>query len=159
MSAVTRRQRLLREFGVVPYRLRQAPDVSPVATSSPDLPPATGADAACVLVLPAACQPRERDLIGRAMTSFGAAFARAPRVEASAGALAGDVPVARAYLAFGEAQARALGLGLPAEVMATADVILLDPPEQLLQASGKRRLWSAVNALRRRWRREREGEE
>ena len=93
------------------------------------------------------------------MHGFGAAFARAPRVEVVEGRVDGDVPTARAYLAFGEAQARALGVALNAETMAVADVILLDPPEQLLQAAGKRRLWSAINALRRRWRQARAGEE
>lgn len=159
MSAVARRQRLLREFGVVPYRLRQ---VAPVASVEEPVgrPSSDGAVVAeCVLVLPAACQARERDLIGRAMSGFGAAFARAARVEVGDGMVSGDVPVARAYLAFGEAQARALGLSLPAEVMATADVILLDPPGELLQAAGKRRLWAAVNALRRRWRQAQAGGE
>lgn len=158
MSTAHRQQRL-REFGVIPYRLRAAQAHGPAPESMAVVPDRTAVASAavdCVLVLPAGCEARLLDLVGRAMQAFGPAFARAPRVSPGGGGT--TVPAARAYLAFGEEQARALGRELPAAWMAGADVVLLDPPQQLVHAAAKRRLWSAINALRRRWRAQQAGE-
>jgi hypothetical protein len=150
-APVAHREQMLREFGVVPYRLRRRDD-EPVPADEPAATAVMPDAAECVLVLPAGCSHRELDLLGRAMQAFGPAFARAPRMRVDDDGGLADVPQAPAYLAFGEAQARALGRVLSAAQMATAEIVLLDPPSQLMQAAGKRRLWSAVNALRRRWR-------
>lgn len=142
-----RREQVLRAMGVTVYRLR---DVVPAAVG--DAPAGVApvpVRATCVLVLPAGCTPRELDLVGRAMTAFGPAFARAARVEVVDGEVAVAIPAATAYLAFGEAQARALGRALPAAAMAAAQVALLDVPARLSGAAGKRGLWNALKALRR----------
>ncbi len=103
----------------------------------------------CVVVLPGGCMPRELDLLGRALCAFGAGLARAARVEVTDGRLAA-LPSARAYLAFGEAQAHALGRELPVELQQRAQIVLADVPGQVLaDAAGKRRLWNALRHLRR----------
>jgi hypothetical protein len=77
-------------------------------------------------------------------------LARAARVTVKDGQLAGDVPEARAYLVFGEAQAHALGRTLPPAVMHRAQIVLADEPALVLtRADAKRRLWSALRTLRR----------
>lgn len=161
-APVAHRRRLLRAMGVTPLRLRQPAVGEPEAAAAVAAPEASSAQTPAttdlVLVLPAGCEPRHLDLLGRAMTAFGPRFARAARVEVDKGAVTGALPAAQAYLAFGEAQARALGRDLDAAVMARADVILLDTPADLAEAAGKRRLWTAVGALRRRWRQQRAAE-
>ena len=105
---------------------------------------------ACVAVLPQGCSARELDLLGRALATCGAALARAARVTVSDGQLAADVPEARAYLVFGEAQAHALGRALPAAAMHQAQIVLADEPALLLTSAGaKRRLWNALRSVRR----------
>lgn len=146
-AAQTHREQVLRAMGVTVYRLRDA--TSAAAADAPAGVVPAPVHATCVLVLPAGCTPRQLDLVGRAMTAFGAAFARAPRIEVVDGEVAVAVPVATAYLAFGEAQARALGRVLPAAAMAAAQVALLDVPARLSDAAGKRGLWNAMKALRR----------
>ncbi|MEY2159030.1 hypothetical protein [Rhodanobacter sp. FW106-PBR-LB-2-11] len=80
---------------------------------------------------------------------YGAALARRA-VTVSGGRLAGEVPVARAYLVFGETQAHALGRALPAAVMRDAQIVLADEPALVLaRAEAKRRLWNALRSLRR----------
>lgn len=156
MSAVparspAQRRRLLQAMGVVPLHLRRR-----VAAPATDIvePEAAAVPAAgtvpLVLVLPTGADSRMLDLLGRAMQAAGAAFARAPRLEVVQGQLRPEPVAARAYLAFGEAQARALGRELPAEVVAAAEIQLVDVPEALCRADGKRRLWSAMHTL---WRR------
>ena len=83
------------------------------------------------MVLGAGSSTRELDLLGRALNACGAALARAPRVTVSAGQLH-DVPAASAYLVFGEAQAHALGRGLPVAVMQRAQIVLVDELAQVL---------------------------
>jgi len=102
-----------------------------------------------VVVLPPGCAVRELDLLGRALSAFGAQLARAPRIEAADGD-AMQVPHVPAYLVFGQAQAHALGRALPAQVMRDAHIVLADTPADILtQASAKRRLWQALRSLRR----------
>lgn len=68
----------------------------------------------------------------------------------STGQLAIDVPEARAYLVFGEAQAHALGRKLPAAVLHRAQIVLADEPALVLtSAAAKRRLWNALRSVRR----------
>lgn len=143
-----RRARVLRELGIVPWMRRQAPASDAIAamdasTLAPGMVP-------CVLVMPDGCSARELDLLGRALNACGPALARAARVIARDGQLVGDVPEARAYLVFGEAQAHALGRSLPATVMHQAQIILADEPAQVLSsAAAKRRLWNALRGVRR----------
>ena len=140
------RDRVLRALGVMPWVRRVPADIAEPAQ------PATDPDGvvACVVVLPEGCSTRELDLLGRALNACGAALARAARVTVRGGQLAGDVPEARAYLVFGEAQAHALGRTLPAAAMRQAQIVLADEPALVLTDAGaKRRLWSALRSLRR----------
>lgn len=144
--APDRRQRLLRVMGVTPWRLRAgqaAPDPGMVPAN--DAVP--GGQAACVVVLPAGASERELDLVGRALRAYGPATGRAARLEAGEQGL-GQVPVARAYLVFGEAQARALGRDLPAAVMSAAQIVLVDTPAAIVaDPAAKRRLWNGLRTL------------
>lgn len=145
-----RRARVLRALGVTPWLRRTAP----IAAAGPDYAAAAvseiAANVACVVVLPQDCSTRELDLLGRALNACGAALARAARVTVSGGQLAADVPEARAYLVFGEAQAHALGRTLPAAVMHQAQIVLADEPALVLSSAGaKRRLWNALRSVRR----------
>jgi|SRR5699024_1733866 len=142
------RRRILRALDVTPYVLRAA---SPAA----EVPARTSADdatIACVLVLPENCSARQQRAVTGAMQALGDAFAQAPQVVVAGGELRDPAPPASAYLAFGDAQARALGRRLSADIMARAEVLLLDEPQVLLTGAGKRRLWQAVSGLRRHWR-------
>jgi hypothetical protein len=125
-----------------------------LAAPAEDIPPGTDAPPAvevpCTVLLPAGCTPRELDRVGRILHAFGADFARAPRVEIPGDGLRQAPPAARAYLAFGELQARALGQVLSAAHMREAEVVLLDAPQSLGQGNAKLRLWQAMKALRRR---------
>jgi len=144
------RDRLLRALGVTPWVRRAPAGSSAPAAESVPFAAASGSGVACVVVLPEACSTRELDLLGRAFNACGAALARAARVTVQAGQLAGNVPEARAYLVFGEAQAHALGRALPAAVMHKAQIVLADEPALVLTSAGaKRRLWSALRSLRR----------
>ncbi|MEX1826407.1 hypothetical protein [Luteibacter sp. CQ10] len=143
-QALPRRDRLLRAMGVTPWRLRVGGSVA--AESANDAPAADGR-VPCVVILPAGCSERELDLVGRALRAFGPVTGRAARLEVSERGL-GQVPVAAAYLVFGEAQARALGHELPAAVMSAAQIVLVDTPSDILfKAVAKRRLWNALRAL------------
>lgn len=149
MNAVSasHRSRVLRALGVTPW-VRRA-DAATVPDVVADVSLAAGAGN-CVMVLPQGCSTRELDLLGRALNACGAMLARAARVTVSDGQLGGNVPVARAYLVFGEAQAHALGRALPAATMHQAQIVLADEPAQVLtSASAKRRLWNALRSLRR----------
>lgn len=144
------RQRVLRALGVTPWALRSAgtPQAEPAASTIAPAIPETQA-AHCVVLLPAGCATRELDLLGRALCAFGPGLARAARIEVGDSGLV-DLPVARAYLAFGEAQAHALGRELPAERQRQAHIVLADTPQRVLaDAQGKRRLWHALRQLRR----------
>ena len=145
-AAPDRRQRLLRVMGVTPWRLRAGP-----AAPSPEIEPANDAlqsgQTACVVVLPAGASERELDLVGRALRAYGPVTGRAPRLEAGERGL-GQVPVARTYLVFGEAQARALGRDLPAAVLSAAQIVLVDTPAAILaEPAAKRRLWNGLRTL------------
>lgn len=103
-----------------------------------------------MVILPEVCSTRALDLLGRAFNACGAPLARAPRIRARGGELAGDVPEARVYLVFGDAQAHALGRALSSVVMNQAHILLADDPALVLTNAGaKRRLWSALRSLRR----------
>ncbi len=118
-------------MGLTPW-VRRAATVAPTleVESAP-----IGAGVACVVVLPEQCSARELDLLGRALSAGGAWLARAARIRVKAGQLAADVPVAQAYLVFGENQAL---------------IVLADEPSLVLgSAAAKRRLWSATRSLRR----------
>jgi hypothetical protein len=145
------RARVLRALGVTPWQRRGAPAVAVAQAGQADAPAAAAAaGVACVAVLPQGCSARELDLLGRALATCGAALARAARVTVSDGQLAADVPEARAYLVFGEAQAHALGRALPAAAMHQAQIVLADEPALLLTSAGaKRRLWNALRSVRR----------
>ncbi|NII12014.1 hypothetical protein [Oleiagrimonas sp. C23AA] len=156
LRAGAHRQRMLRAMGITPMRLRHvsAAQLPPAETIAADVPTSPMAAAApLALVLPAGTEPRLLDLLGRAMQVGGAAFARAPRLEVVDGQLRQPPVHAGAYLAFGQEQARALGRALPVEVMSVAQVMLVEPPEALRLADGKRKLWSAMHALWRQVRR------
>ncbi len=144
------RDRVLRALGVTPWVRRAMPDLLPGLAESNPLMMDAAAGIACVVVLPEGCSTRELDLLGRALNACGAALARAARITVSDGQLAADLPEARAYLVFGEAQAHALGRGLPAAAMHQAQIVLADEPALVLTSAGaKRRLWSALRSLRR----------
>jgi hypothetical protein len=151
MSASVRQREVNRLLGLSPMRLRSRSG----GTGLADGPAPAGVGAAgtegvgCVLILPAGCSPASLDMLGRAVQSYGPALARAARIEVREGRLA-DVPAARAYLAFGSEQAQALGRELPADVLAAAEVVLVDPPMALLgDGAAKRRLWMAMRTVRR----------
>lgn len=144
------RDRVLRALGVTPWVRRAMPDLLPGLAESNPLMMDAAAGIACVVVLPEGCSTRELDLLGRALNACGAALARAARITVSDGQLAADLPEARAYLVFGEAQAHALGRSLPAAAMHQAQIVLADEPALVLTSAGaKRRLWSALRSLRR----------
>lgn len=140
-----RRDRLLRVMGVTPWRLRSAPAMPEMPVDAANDAPRGRVD--CVVVLPANATERELDLVGRALRGRGPVLGRAPRMHVDAQGLTG-VPVARSYLVFGEAQARALGHELPAAVMSEAQIVLVDPPAAIVaDAAAKRRLWNGLRAL------------
>lgn len=149
-TAMSHRRRLLQALGVVPYALRGHAEDQVQADATAGHTPVGPSD--CVLVLPAECGARPSRLIEQAMRALGEGFAGAPSVRVVDGGIGAPVPQAQAYLAFGEAQARALGRTLSRDVMVAAQVVLLDPPQAMLAADGKRRLWQAVVGLRRHWR-------
>ncbi|HUB91733.1 MAG TPA: hypothetical protein VMA74_18585 [Dyella sp.] len=148
VASPVHRARVLRALGVVAWRRRAAS--APAAAAVPSVEPSSlPAKASVVVVLPPGCAVRELDLLGRALSAFGAQLARAPRIEAADGD-AMQVPHVPAYLVFGQAQAHALGRALPAQVMRDAHIVLADTPADILtQASAKRRLWQALRSLRR----------
>lgn len=150
------RQRVLRALGVTLYGLRGRfrPDqgVTPAdEAASMSMTAAADGAAACVLVLPGDCDARQRTQVEHIMQALGGVFAQAVQVGVAGGELTAEVPPAHAYLAFGEAQARALGRSLSSDAVNQAQVVLLDAPEALFDAAGKRRLWQAVGGLRRHW--------
>lgn len=148
--AASQRSRVLRALGVTPWVQRASRVASPASAEPSMLMPDLAAGVACVVVLPEACSTRELDLLGRLLNACGATLARAARVRVVDGQLAADVPQARAYLVFGEAQAHALGRALPAAAMHRAQIVLADELAQVLTgADAKRRLWSALRSLRR----------
>lgn len=143
------RTRVLRALGVTPWVQRATTDATVLdaaARAVPDL----AAGVACVVILPEGCSTRELDLLGRILNACGATMARAARVSVAGGQLVGEMPQARAYLAFGDAQAHALGRRLSAEAMKRAQIMLADElPLVLVGGPAKRRLWSALRTLRR----------
>jgi hypothetical protein len=151
--SASHRARVLRALDVTPWVRRASPTVSAaiVGMNGAANTAADGAaGAGCVVILPQGCNVRELDLLGRALNACGAPLARAARVTVSGGQLAADVPQARAYLVFGEAQAHALGRTLPVAVMQRAQIVLADELALVLtSAAAKRRLWSALRSLRR----------
>ena len=151
--SASHRSRVLQALGVTSW-VRRAPPADTFVAVAPgqaaDAVTDMAAGVACVVVLPEGCSTRELDLLGRAFSAFGAMLARAARVTVSGGQLAANVPEARAYLVFGEAQAHALGRTLPPAVMHRAQIVLADEPMLVLtSADAKRRLWSALRSLRR----------
>lgn len=150
-STAPRRARLLRALGLTPWQRREvelADGAAALPAVEAPLPGTAGTD--CVVLLPAACDTRALDLLGRALTSGGAMLARAARVRVPPGETELAVPRARAYLACGEAQAHALGRSLPMQATAQAQIVLVDEPAGLLgDAAAKRRLWIALRTLRR----------
>jgi hypothetical protein len=141
-----RRERLLRVMGVTPWRLRVG-DVAPVDELVPANEAIPGENVGCVVILPGGSSARELDLLGKALRAFGPVTGRAARLEVGERGL-GQVPVAAAYLVFGEAQAHALGRDLPAAVLGAAQIVLVDPPSAILaDPAAKRRLWNGLRAL------------
>jgi hypothetical protein len=139
------RVRVLRALGITPW-VRRVPGIPASTAVAGEGVPAVP----CVVLLPADCPARELDLLGRALAACGSGLARAGRILVRDGQLLAEVPSARAYLAFGEAQAHALGRQLPAAAMRQAQVVLADEPAQVLaDGAGKRRLWAALRQLRR----------
>jgi hypothetical protein len=151
--SASHRARVLRALGVTPWVRRALPGDAACVTEpgrAVDVTADIAAGVACVVVLPEGCSTRELDLLGRAFNAFGALLARAARVTVSGGQLIANVPEARAYLVFGEAQAHALGRTLSPAVMQRAQIVLADEPALVLtRADAKRRLWSALRSLRR----------
>lgn len=147
-ASSSHRARVLRAMGLTPW-VRRALPLVPAPEEGLDVAPIAAAGD-CVVVIPEGCSVRELDLLGRALSACGAPLARAARLTVSGGQLAADVPQARAYLVFGEAQAHALGRSLPATVMHRAQIVLADEPARVLaSADAKRRLWNALRSLRR----------
>jgi len=149
MSAVpVRHARLLKVMGVTPWRLRAGESAGPSADVGEDVGAVpSGERATCVVILPAGCTERERDIVGHALRAFGAVTARAARLEVGAAGL-GHVPAAATYLVFGDAQARALGHQLSAAQQGAAQIVLVDTPSLILtDAAAKRRLWNGLRAL------------
>jgi len=152
--SASHRARVLRALGVTPW-VRHTAQGASIDMAEPDQAAGVSVDSfsatvACVVVLPQSCSTRELDLLGRAFSGCGAMLARAARVTVSGDQLAANVPEARAYLVFGEAQAHALGRMLPAAVLHRAQIVLADEPALVLtSADAKRRLWSALRSLRR----------
>lgn len=148
VASPVHRERVLRALGVVPWRQRVVaamPRESTTTSASMALPSSVNV----VVVLPPRCAVRELDLLGRALCAFGPQLARAARIEATDSETM-QVPHAQAYLAFGQAQAHALGRALPAEIMRDAHIVLVDAPADVLgQAASKRRLWHALRTMRR----------
>jgi hypothetical protein len=148
-ASLPHRERVLRALGVTPWVRRVVAAESAVVDVSAVDATSAVMTGECVVVLPAGCSPRELDLVGRALMACGAAVARAARIEVANGQLA-NPPEARAYLVFGEAQARALGRELPAATVSRAHIVLADEPASVLTSgAGKRRLWNALRSLRR----------
>lgn len=146
VAATDRRQRLLKVMGITPWRLRTGP-VASATEAVPANDAVAAAQTTCVVVLPAGASARELDLVGRALRAYGPATGRAARLEAGERGL-GEIPVAKAYIVFGEAQARALGRDLPAAVMSAAQIVLVDTPAAILtDPAAKRRLWNGLRAL------------
>ncbi|CAM5312526.1 hypothetical protein [Rhodanobacter lindaniclasticus] len=108
----THRVRVLHALGLTPWVRRVAVASSAVVGPVAAEPVAEGIDGACVVVLPASCSTRQLDLLGRALLAAGAALARSPRITVQDGQLTAEVPVARAYLVFGETR-RACALAGP----------------------------------------------
>lgn len=142
------RARVLRALGVTPWVRRQPFAVEVSAT--PDANVAHAAPGDSVVLLPAGCPVALLDLLGRAFSAYGPSLARAARIEVGADGRLGEVPEARAYLVFGQAQAHALGRVLPAAVLNRAQIVLADEPHEIrASGEGKRRLWNALRSLRR----------
>ena len=143
------RARLLQALGVTPWVRREKASVAASSEGAVSAP----ADIALgdsVVVLPAGCAVAQLDLLGRAFAAFGPVLARAARIEVGADGQLGHVPVTRAYLVFGQAQAHALGRALPAAVLNGAQIVLTDEPAVIhASGAGKRRLWNALRSLRR----------
>jgi len=141
-----RRERLLRVMGVTPWRLRVG-DVAPADYIPPSNEAGVGEHVGCVVILPAGSSARELDLLGKALRAFGPVTGRAARLEVGERGL-GQVPVAAAYLVFGDAQAHALGRDLSAAALGAAQIVLVDPPSAILaDPAAKRRLWNGLRAL------------
>ncbi|MEI7036079.1 hypothetical protein [Fulvimonas yonginensis] len=148
---LARRTRVLRALGVTPW-VRRAPAVTaaPAPAEPASAIPQAAVRAACVVLLPDGCSPRELDLLGRALAAYGPELARAGRITVREGRPTAAVPPVGAYLVFGQTQAHALGRELPAAVMNRAQIVLADEPAQVLASgAGKRRLWTALRQLRR----------
>lgn len=144
--ASDRRQEVLRALGITPWVRRELAVADEPVSASSDAAPSRR----CVVLIPAGGDVRAMDLLGRALSACGAELARAGRISVSAGAVSAPVPHAPVYLAFGQAQAHALGRELPAAVTGQAHIALVDEPAQLLvDASSKRRLWAALRQVRR----------
>lgn len=147
--SASHRSRVLRALGLTPWARRGGSATAGTSALEASGTETTSGDFRCVVVLPSGCSARELDLIGRALNACGAVIARAARVNVRDGDL-GDVPAARAYLVFGQAQAHALGRALPAAVMNQAQIVLADEPAMVLaQGEAKRRLWNALRSVRR----------
>lgn len=146
------RARLLRALGVTPWVRRQplAAEI-PIAFAASEAAIEPGASPGdSIVLLPAGCPVALLDLLGRAFSAYGPSLARAARIEVGADGQLGEVPEARAYLVFGQAQAHALGRVLPAAVLNRAQIVLADEPHEIrANGEGKRRLWNALRSLRR----------
>jgi hypothetical protein len=144
------RARVLRTLGFVPWarRVRQEREREAGAAGTTGLQSAPATGTACVVVLAQHCSPAALDLLGRAMHAGGPLLARAGRIHVHAGKLEG-VPAAVSYLVFGEAQAEALRRSLPAELAASASVMVVDELAAVLaEGRAKQRLWVALRGLR-----------
>ena len=143
------RARVLRALGVTPWVRRGAQRPSTIDTQTVATPDAGRAGEDCVVILPSGCSTRQLDFLRRALNAYGTLLAQVATVTLQDGELT-QIPEVRAYLAFGEAQAQALGRALPAAALQQAQIILTDELAlALTDAGAKRRLWSALRSLRR----------
>ncbi|MHC1480187.1 hypothetical protein ACYJW8_08040 [Frateuria aurantia] len=131
-----RRRRQLQAMGIQPWRLRAQPQLAGASPQAADPEAGVG----CVVVVPASCETRIRDLLMRALRSGGPELARVGCVTGGGGVL----PSAGCYLL--------LDAGLEAEVLAhrpQAQRHVLASPSRLLTAAGKRELWQSLREIRR----------
>lgn len=133
----SQRIRCLTAMGLRPWVLRDAP----VQADQPR----------CVVIVAATlAEARQRQLVECAVACLGLPDGAVMRATARDGRLTAGVPATPAYLAFGSAQAQALGAALTADQRERACIALTDEPAQLLdEPYRKRGLWLALKAVRR----------
>lgn len=164
------RDRCLRELGVLPLHLQQAPamishaalseqrvgtekswvfkqpaTVPDVALASPQ-PPQQKIPLLIILPVGAASQPHQQTLLRNALLALPAEMQRAPWLEPSAAEA--QIGAAQAYLVLGQEAAAVLERTLPRRVSDSCLIAHADAPGDILaEPARKRGLWLAVKML------------